>query len=165
MRTVQGRGESSMPEHGEQGVLTARGTVYPWQCDHMGHMNVMWYVGKFDEGTWQLFALLGLTPTFLREHDRGMAAVQQELSYQREVRAGAVISVYSRVLEVREKVIRFSHDMHHDETHELAATTTITGVYLDTHLRKACALPDDVRVLALQFSQSHGGDEHPPDKP
>ena len=149
----------------EQGVLTARGTVYPWQCDHMDHMNVMWYVGKFDEGTWQLFALLGLTPTFLREHDRGMAAVQQELSYQRELRAGAVISVYSRVLEVREKVIRFSHDMHNDETHALAATTTITGVYLDTHLRRACALPDDVRVLALQFSQSHGGDEHPPDNP
>jgi acyl-CoA thioesterase FadM len=55
--------------------------------------------------------------------------------------------------------------MHNDETHELAATTTITGVYLDTHLRKACALPDDVRARARQFSQSHGGDEHPPDKP
>jgi acyl-CoA thioester hydrolase len=146
---------------------TYRGTVYPWHCDHIGHMNVMWYVGKFDEGTWQLFALLGLTPTFLREHDRGMAAVQQELSYQREVRAGAVISVYSRVLEVRDKVIRFSHAMHNDETHELAATTTITGVYLDTQLRKACALPDEVRVLALQVSQSqsHGADKHPPDNP
>jgi acyl-CoA thioester hydrolase len=129
----------------------------------MGHMNVMWYVGKFDEGTWHLFALLGLTPTFLREHERGMAAVQQELSYHHELRAGAVISVYSRVLEVREKVIRFSHDMHNDETHELAATTIITGVYLDTRLRKACALPDDVRALARQFGQSHGGDEHPPD--
>jgi acyl-CoA thioester hydrolase len=149
----------------EQGVLTARGTVYPWQCDHMGHMNVMWYVGKFDEGTWQLFTLLGLTPTFLREHDRGMAAVQQELSYHHELRAGAVISVYSRVLEVREKVIRFSHAMHNDETHERAATTTITGVYLDTHLRKARALPDDVRALARQFAQSHGGDENPPDTP
>ena len=153
----------------EQRVLTARGTVYPWQCDHLGHLghlghrNVMWDVGTFDEGTWQLFALLGLTPTFLREHERGMAAVQQELSYQREVHAGAVISVYCRVLEVREKVIRVSHAMHHDETHELAATTTITGVYLDTHVRTACALPDDVRVLALRFSQSHGGDEHPPD--
>lgn len=21
--------------------VTYRGTVYPWQCDHMGHMNVM----------------------------------------------------------------------------------------------------------------------------
>ena len=149
----------------EQRVLTARGTVYPWQCDHMGHMNVMWYVGKFDEATWQLFALLGLTPTFLQEHDRGMAAVQQELSYHHELRAGAVISVYSRVLEVREKVIRFSHDMHNDETHELAASTTITGVHLDTRLRKACALPDDVRALALQFNQSQGSGEHLPDKP
>jgi hypothetical protein len=35
---------------------TYRGTVYPWQCDHVGHMNIMWYVGKFDEANWNLFA-------------------------------------------------------------------------------------------------------------
>jgi acyl-CoA thioester hydrolase len=34
------------------GFLSYRGAVYPWQCDHMGHMNVMWYVGKFDKATW-----------------------------------------------------------------------------------------------------------------
>jgi len=62
--------------------ITYRGTVYPWQCDHMGHMNVMWYVGKFDEATWHVFGLLGLTPSFLREHDRGMAGVQQNTSYK-----------------------------------------------------------------------------------
>ncbi|WP_234684565.1 hypothetical protein [Bradyrhizobium monzae] len=28
---------------------TYRGTVYPWQCDHVGRMNIMWYVGKFRE--------------------------------------------------------------------------------------------------------------------
>jgi hypothetical protein len=42
-------------------ALTYRGTVYPWQCDHLGHMNVMWYVGKFDEASWQLLATLGFT--------------------------------------------------------------------------------------------------------
>ncbi len=46
---------------------TYRGTVYPWQCDHVGHMNIMWYVGKFDEANWNLFARLGLTPSYLRE--------------------------------------------------------------------------------------------------
>jgi acyl-CoA thioester hydrolase len=45
---------------------TYRGTVYPWQCDHVGHMNIMWYVGKFDEANWNLFARLGLTPSYLR---------------------------------------------------------------------------------------------------
>ena len=29
--------------------VTYRGTVYPWHCDHIGHMNVMWYSGKFDD--------------------------------------------------------------------------------------------------------------------
>jgi acyl-CoA thioester hydrolase len=45
---------------------TYRGVVYPWHCDHMGHMSVMWCVGKFDEATFQLFAMLGLTPAWLR---------------------------------------------------------------------------------------------------
>ena len=47
--------------------VTYRGTVYPWHCDHMGHMNVMWYVGKFDEATWHLFSSIGFTPEHLRE--------------------------------------------------------------------------------------------------
>jgi acyl-CoA thioester hydrolase len=59
---------------------TYRGTVYPWQCDHVGHMNIMWYVGKFDEANWNLFARLGLTPSYLRESGRGMAAVQQNIA-------------------------------------------------------------------------------------
>src|SRR5215831_14872897 len=96
--------------------VTYRGVVYPWQCDHMGHMNVMWYVGKFDEATWQLFAVLGMTPSFLREQQRGMAAVQQELSYQRELHAGDLITIASRVLEIREKVLRFAHEMRNLET-------------------------------------------------
>ena len=39
---------------------TYRGTVYPWQCDHVGHMNIMWYVGKFDEANWNMLARIGL---------------------------------------------------------------------------------------------------------
>ena len=66
-------------------IETYRGAVYPWHCDHMGHMNVMWYVGKFDEATWNLFALLGVTTAFLKENRRGMAAVQQNITYRREL--------------------------------------------------------------------------------
>lgn len=43
-------------------IETHRSVVYPWHCDHMGHMNVMWYAGKFDEATWALFHAIGLTP-------------------------------------------------------------------------------------------------------
>jgi acyl-CoA thioester hydrolase len=48
-----------------ESMLSYRGTVYPWHCDHMGHMNVMFYVGKFDEATWEVAALTILTALHL----------------------------------------------------------------------------------------------------
>jgi acyl-CoA thioester hydrolase len=125
-------------------VETYQGVVYPWQCDHIGHMNVMWYVGKFDEATWSLFSRLGLTPSYLRTQKRGMAAVEQRIAYQRELRAGDTVVVRSGVLEVREKVIRFLHEMRNAETEEVAATTLLTGVHMNTETRSATPLPPDV---------------------
>ena len=132
----------------EQGALTARGTVYPWQCDHMGHMNVMWYVGKFDEATWHFFNLLGLTPTFLRAAKRGMAAVDQHISYIVELHAGDIVTIRTRLLEMKEKSLRFVHEMTNEETGAVAARTTLKGVHLDTEARKSCAFPQAVRDRA-----------------
>src|SRR5262245_84672 len=83
--------------------VTYRGVVYPWQCDHMGHMNVMWYVGKFDEASWQLLSMLGLTPSRLRKEGAAMAAVEQRVDYKRELHAGEAVTIRSALLEVKEK--------------------------------------------------------------
>jgi acyl-CoA thioester hydrolase len=125
-------------------MLTYRGTVYPWQCDHVGHMNVMWYVGKFDEATWHLFNAIGLTPSYLRTAQRGMAAVDQHVAYLRELRAGEVVSVETQVREIHEKRIVFVHEMRNDETGEMAARTTLVAVHMDTAARKSCPFPPAV---------------------
>lgn len=106
-------------------TLTYKGAVHPWHCDHMGHMNVMWYTGKFDEATWNLFAELGITPSYLRDQQRGIAGVQQNTSYKEELFAGDVVEIHSRVLEVREKAIRFLHEMRNIEKGSVAATTEV----------------------------------------
>ena len=138
-------------------LTTYRGTVYPWHCDHVGHMNVMWYVGKFDEATWQLFNAIGLSPTFLREAKRGMAAVDQHISYMQELHAGDVVSVKSTVLEVKEKSIRFAHEMWNDETNEAVARTTLKAVHLDTEARKSCAFPEAIarRAASMVVADPH----------
>ncbi|HET9733950.1 MAG TPA: thioesterase family protein [Burkholderiales bacterium] len=125
-------------------LLTYRGAVYPWHCDQMGHMNVMWYVGKFDEATWNLFAAMGVTTSFLRERKRGMAAVQQNITYRRELVAGDTVTVHSAFLEIRDKVARFVHEMRHGETGELAAYCLLTGVHIDAEARKACPFPQEI---------------------
>jgi acyl-CoA thioester hydrolase len=138
--------------------ITYRGAIYPWHCDHMGHMNVMWYVGKFDEATWQLFSLLGLTPSFLREHDRGMAGVEQNITYKHELRAGDVITIRSGILEMREKVIRFVHEMRNDETGDISAVTILTVVHMDLKTRKSCPFPGNIlvrgREMVIEYAPS-----------
>jgi len=129
-------------------AVTYRGTVYPWQCDHMGHMNVMWYTGKFDEASWHILAALGLTRARLRRESAGMAAVEQQVEYKRELRAGDIVTVRSTVLEAKDKTIRLRHEMRNDETGELAAATVVVGVYIDATVRKARHLPFDVRERA-----------------
>lgn len=132
-------------------VETYRGTVYPWQCDHMGHMNVMWYTGKFDEATWVLFSHIGIGASYMRERSRGMVAVEQLITYKKELVAGDVVFVRSWIVEVRAKVLRFVHEMINAETSEVVATSELTGVHFDRSARKACELPTEIadRARAL----------------
>jgi acyl-CoA thioester hydrolase len=127
---------------------TYRGVVYPWHCDQVGHMNVMWYVGKFDEATWNLFLRAGITPAYLRENHRGMAAVDQHIEYRRELHAGDVVAIRSEVLAVEARKIRFRHEMTNEETGEVAAVTTLLGVHMDTQARKSSAFPPEVLASA-----------------
>jgi len=81
-------------------------------------------------------AQIGLTPSYLRESGRGMAAVQQNIS---------------RVLELREKVLRFAHDMINVENGEIAASCELTAVHLDRAARGSIAFEDKIQALAQKL--------------
>ncbi|MBV8051780.1 MAG: thioesterase family protein [Acidobacteriaceae bacterium] len=129
-------------------MVTYRGVTYPWQCDQIGHMNITWYVSKFDEANWNLFASVGIMPSYLRDGKFGVAGVQQNITYKRELMAGDVIEIRTKILEIREKVIRFVHEMSNVETQEIAATCEITAVHMDRKTRKSFPFPDAVRKAA-----------------
>ena len=133
---------------------TYRGAVYPWHMDHVGHMNVQHYVAKFDEATWHLFAHLGMTPGYFREANRGMAAVQQNITYASELRAGDLVMIYSSVLEIGGRKVRFRHSMVNCETGEEAASAEMLGVHVDRAARKSCAIPADVVAAGQRLVES-----------
>ncbi len=135
----------------EELLVTHRGTVYPWQCDHMGHMNVMWYVGKFDEASWQLLNSLGLTASRFRDDGIGMAAVEQRIHYKRELHAGDGLTIRSGVIDVTGKAIHILHELTHDESATVAASSVIVAVHIDATTRKARGLPADVRERAIRM--------------
>src|SRR5215831_18840734 len=133
---------------------TYRGFVYPWSIDHVGHMNVASYTGRFDEATWHFLAQLGLTPGFLRRAGRSAVAADQKTQYKREVVAGTLLHVTTELRELGRKSIRFVHHMYDSETDEEVASTELVGVYFDTQRRVSDDLPDIVRERATSLMAS-----------
>lgn len=131
--------------------ITYRGAVYPWHCDQMGHMNVMWYAAKFDEASRFFLSQLGMTRQYLMESRRGMAAVQQNTSYKRELYAGDIVTINTTILEVGAKTVTFRHEMIDEVTRETAAVADLTGVFMDTMARKSRQLPPRVVELAYEL--------------
>lgn len=133
------------------GIETYRGVVYPWQMDHMDHMNVQFYTARFDEATWHLFAALGMTTGYFKANRRGMAALEQHTLYKRELHAGALIRISSELLEMKPKTIRFLHRLYDTENGLEAATSELVGAHIDTEARKAVPFPQDIAQRQAAF--------------
>jgi acyl-CoA thioester hydrolase len=112
----------------------------------MDHMNVQWYTSKFDQATWHLISTVGITNEYIRNNQRGMAALEQTTKYQSEVMAGDLLVIKSKILEVTEKTIRFLHIMYNAETESEVATSELLAVHLDREKRKSCAFPEDIKA-------------------
>jgi acyl-CoA thioester hydrolase len=52
------------------------------------------------------------------------------------------------MMEVRDKALRFRHELVNAESGEIAATSQLTGVHLDTRIRKACSIPEEIAARA-----------------
>ena len=128
-------------------VETARGIVHAWQCDHMGHANLRAYGEFFEQALWQLFFHIGLTPSALRGDIR-MAGVQQNISYRKELLAGDLVLVRTRLAELSERKLRMEHEMVHLESNEVCATCELTAVCIDAATRKPRAFPAEVATRA-----------------
>jgi acyl-CoA thioester hydrolase len=132
-------------------IETARGTMHEWQRDHMGHINVRAYMEFFEEACWQFYAMLGMTPSLLRSGALNLAAVQQNISYRKELHPGDTVAVRTGVLEMREKVLRFRHEMFNTETNDICSLCDFTVVSLDPETRKSRPFPKEVAARAQEL--------------
>ncbi len=107
----------------------------------MGHMNVQFYMEKYDQASWNVFSELGLTGKFLRENNRGMAGLEQRIRYYKELLAGDTITIETELLELTEKKIRVRHTMIRQEPPGLVSELELLGIFIDTVKRKSSKFP------------------------
>lgn len=134
---------------------TYRGSVFSWECDEVGHMNVRYYVAKFDEASWQLMAKVGLTPKYLRSNNKSVVSVEQHIKYINELLPGDLVVVQSKVLEIKKSFIKFKHTMINSQTHQIAAEMTVVGVHLDLIARKPTTIPQSIANTIISKIVEH----------
>lgn len=135
---------------------TYRGMVYPWECDMFNHMNVQFYVAKFDIASWQLLGQIGITHEYFSQENRGVVAMEQHIKYHRELLAGDLVIIRSTLKEVRNKSINFEHKMYKALNDELVAEASLISVHLNTITRKSCEFSPSIKAKLKVALENQG---------
>jgi len=127
-------------------IETFRGVVYPWHCDHQGHMNTMHYVGMFDQAFWHHMSALGFTRAYMDRMRGGFVDVRDTIEYKAEQGVGSLLVIESGLLKIGNTSMTALHRMRNVETGELAATSEKVSVYFDLEARSKAPLPGELRA-------------------
>ncbi|HEX7008127.1 MAG TPA: thioesterase family protein [Alphaproteobacteria bacterium] len=131
---------------------TYRGVVFPWMCDHFGHMNVRWYSHHFDDAGFHLWSIAGVSQSAMRERGTHPVVAQTTIKYIRELKAGDLILIRSGFVKVGEKSVVHIAKMYNADTNVYSAWEETVEVFFDPVARKSAPMPEDLRQrLAAQI--------------
>ena len=126
---------------------TFRGVVYPWQCDILDHMNVQFYMEKFDQAAWGFFGILGISPDYFFLEERGIVALEQKIRYYKELTSGDLVYIQSELQKIGNSSVGFRHLMYNAISNDVVAEMEVVAVQIDTRRRESCPFSAEVRAL------------------
>ena len=122
----------SLPSYDDVlGLPGAPARVVPSEFgDGNGHLNVRHYLGIFDDAEWALFDEFGAGNDASAAGSGGMFALEQHLSYRREVLVGDEVGVHLRLLARSDKLIHFVSYLVNHTRREVAASMEALEAYV-----------------------------------
>ena len=144
-----------------EGTVVCEGVVKPEWIDFNGHMNVAWYVHAFDLGIDALWTRFGITDTYINTSRGSTFAVENHVTWQRELHEGERYVVTSQILAYDAKRIHQFQRMYHADKGYLAATAEWMNLHVDLNERRVSPWPNDVLDAIRQFAEDQAGQARP----
>jgi len=129
--------------------------VPPEWIDYNGHMNVAYYHMAFDRSTDRFLERIGLGESYLAQESGSMFALEDHLTYQRELREGDPFRITLQLLEFDEKRLLYFLRMFHGEKGTLAATCEHLSIFVDMRVRRSAPMPQAVYDALAKLRQEH----------
>ncbi len=142
-----------------QSLVTYVGVAHPWMCDIMGHMNVRHYAAMFDDASFQLLGHIAGVDCHA-DTSRGWADVRSEVEYKHETKAGALLTIHSRVIKAGRSSVTFEQIMSGSLDGVVHAVNRTVSVRFDLVGRVAVAIDADIRTRAEALQAEAAANEN-----
>ena len=126
-------------------ILTYKGAVMTWECDSNGHMNVMYYMNKFENAGRNLSLEMGVSELMSKEI--GFVVLEQTIKYLKEVFEDDLLYVESSLVSFSNKAFTMRHEMFNGLSKDMVATMDVVGVLFDKKNRKSLAIPEEKKEI------------------
>jgi acyl-CoA thioester hydrolase len=133
-------------------LVTYRGCVNAWECDHWGHQNTQFYLTKAADAQAALYCALGLTPSWLRTRGTAMMPVRNRVVFKRELRAGDAVSICSGVRAAQGATLNSVNLLRNQEHDAASAVFESEARLTDLATRASIELPPDALARAAEFA-------------
>lgn len=125
-------------------LKTYIGAVLTNECDSNNHMNVMYYINKFELANRNLSYEIGLNREYFESENLGHAVLEQNIKYYKEVFEDDLLEIYSKVVGRTDKVIKSVHEMYDRASGKLCASMSVTAILFDMNKRKSVKLSEEI---------------------
>ncbi len=124
--------------------------------DYNGHMNVAYYHLAFDRATERLLERIGLGEEYRRRRNGSMFALEDRMSYQRELQEGDPLRITGQILDFDHKRLHYFLRMFHAERDYLASTCEHLSTFVDMEQRRSAPLPEEVVAEVRRLFEEQG---------
>ena len=129
-------------------MASTRDAVKADEVDAAGRLLLPAAIHRFSAANGHVLAAFGLSPRYMREHDRGYSTFEFQLGFEAGVRAGDPLLVRSALTHVGSSSMRILHVMTDERSGERVATLEQSGVQLDLAARRPAVLSPELRDRA-----------------
>lgn len=145
----------ALPTYDETTALpgTPPTEVSPAVVDANGHMNVRHYLATLDDAEWVLLEQVGLDAA--GSTGGNVFALEQHLTYRREVTAGQQVSVHLRILGRDHRMVHLVSYLVVHDAQEVAASLESLDAYVDHTTRRMSPFPVEVAAGLDRWIADH----------
>jgi len=153
---------TDMPVQTDAGpFLSTVKQLEPDWIDYNGHLNMAYYNVIMDRSIDELFAAMGMGPTYLASRNCSTMTAEAHVRYLREVHLGDPVQVTMYVIAADEKRMHTFQEMKHATEGWISATSENMTLHIDMSVRKVAPFPPDIAARVQAMAAAHAQTKRP----